>query len=214
VSVVPGQTWVLATDANGSMVGLKLDNSLSTRERCLPDTAACKADMDFRDPVIMGRDPSLVGANLDIDPDDPSGPPAFRIASTILNGGGRFARPALWEQIGTQTGRRVRDSFMPGSGVLSESVMQRMYLIQLCEIPGTEDVNGSGWGEFGEANSDFFASGNCEPLDPGNGGGDEEEEDEEEARQASLVCDPGDSRGFCLGTDDVPAPLLSDATGR
>src|SRR5690606_31698664 len=129
---------VLASDANGDLVGLKLDNSVSTHERCIPDTAACKSDMDFRDPVIMGRDPSLIGANLQPDPDDPSAPPAFRIVSSILDGGGRFARPALWEQIGTQTGRRVRDSFMPGSGVLSEAVMQRMYLIQLCEIPDSE----------------------------------------------------------------------------
>ena len=66
---------------------------------------------------------------------------SFRRA-TILTGGRRLARGAMWEQIGTLTGRRLRDSFMPGSGVLSLAVMQQMRGVKLCE--STAASNGAG----------------------------------------------------------------------
>ncbi len=172
VSVLPVQTWVLASDSNGDLVGIKLDRSQSTRERCLPNAADCKNDLDWRDPTVMGRDPSIDPNNGQPILGDPSSINFFRQTAAILVGGGSFARPALWEQIGTQTGRRVRDSFMPGSGVLSQSVMQRMYTLNLCELPGSEDINGSGWGQFGSANPDFVSTGVCQPLSIEGGDGD------------------------------------------
>jgi hypothetical protein len=197
VSVLPTQTWVLVTDDVGGqtdLVGLKLDRRQSTRERCLPDPTQCKQDMDWRDPTIMGRDPTFINGQFDVT--EPDGPPAFRMAGVRVTGGGRLARPAIWEQIGSPTGRRVRDSFMPGSGVLSQQVIQRMYLMQVCEVPGTVDVNGSGWGEFGFADSDFLATGECVPITEGfSGGGGGEME------RVSLVCDSKSE--FCLGTDEV-----------
>jgi hypothetical protein len=160
VSQLAGQTWLLVAEPGGGLVGLKLDRQLSTRERCLPDplVESCGLDMDWRDPTIMGRDPSL-GAS-----DDPSGPPFFRQTPAILTGARRLARPSLWEQIGTQTGRRTRDSFMPGSGVLSLPVMQRMVGVQVCENQDFIDLNGSGLGPLGPADDSFFATGECQPF--------------------------------------------------
>lgn len=156
VSKVPGQTWLLIADAAGDLVGHKLDNSLSTRERCFPDPrgAGCGLDMDFRDPTIMGRDP------------DADGIATFRMAGAILSAGRRLARPAYWEKIGTQTGRRYRDSFMPGSGVLSYPVMQRMHAIQVCEDTRTVDRSGNGLGEMGLADAAFLSTGVCTPNPP------------------------------------------------
>ena len=198
VSVLPTQTWVLGTDNNGALVDLvayKLDRTQSTRERCLPDPSICKQDMDWRDPTIMGRDATFINGAFDVN--EPDGDPAFRIAGTRVTAGGRLARPSFWDQIGTPTGRRVRDSFMPGSGVLSQTLIQRMYFMQVCEIPGTEDINGSGWGEFGIADGDFFSTGECQPItEPLSGDGGE-------MARVSLVCGSGSS--FCFGTDeDVP----------
>ena len=167
VSQLAGQTWVLAADANGDLVGLKLDRRQSTRERCLPDPidAGCGLDMDWRDPTIMGRDPAFDPNTGAFDAGDPSGAPFFRQTSTILSAGRRIARPALWEQIGTQTGRRVRDSFMPGSGVLSLGVMQTMHdQVQVCENQDFIDLNGSGLGPLGPADDNFFATGQCTPY--------------------------------------------------
>jgi hypothetical protein len=149
-SAVPGQTWLLVAEGGGSLAGIKLDTTASPRERCLP-AGGCGLDPSFRDPTIMGRDPSIdptTGAPI---AGDPSAPRFFRQTGAILGTATRLARPALWEQIGTQTGRRVRDSFMPDSGVLSLPVMQRMYAVRLCEAPGTDDPDGNGLGALGYA---------------------------------------------------------------
>ncbi len=152
---VPGQTWLLIAEAGGTLAGLKLDNTESTRERCLP-AGSCGLDLDWRDPTIMGRDPSFDPNAGTFDAADPSGQPFFRIPADELSNARRIARPAYWEKMGTLTGRRYRDSFMPGSGVLSLPVMQKMYDVLVCEIPGTDDVNGNGLGELG-----LFENGNC-----------------------------------------------------
>ncbi len=139
VSVLPGQTWLLVLDgADGDLLGLKLDNTQSLREKCYPDpgTAECLLDLQFMDPTQMSRDPSFNPVTGTFDPSnvDPSAVPSFRQQKTILgNSGKRLARPAVWEQLGTLTGRRVRDSFMPGSGALSLEVMQRMRTVAVCE---------------------------------------------------------------------------------
>jgi hypothetical protein len=165
VSQLAGQTWVLVGETTGGLVGLKLDRRLSTRERCLPDPldGACGLDMDWRDPTVMGRDPSFDPLTGDFDADDPSGAPFFRQAPGILLGARRLARPSTWEQIGTQTGRRVRDSFMPGTGVLSLEVMQRMVGLEVCENQDFIDLNGSGLGPLGPADDQFFNTGECQP---------------------------------------------------
>jgi hypothetical protein len=179
VSVLPGQVWLLVLENTGAVVGLKLDRSESTRERCFPEPSACALDMDFRDPTIMGRDPSLI-ANGALDPDDPSRASFFRMPPVILTDGRRLARPSMWEQIGTLSGRRLRDSFMPGSGVMSLPVMQRMHEVQVCETadPGDDDgdaLNALGYFEDGACVSFEEASrarrrhddgGVCEPADP------------------------------------------------
>jgi hypothetical protein len=158
VSVVPVQTWLLVADGTGDLVGLKLDNTSSTRERCLPDNN-CGLDMDWRDPTIMGRDPSFDPNTGTFDATDPSADPFFRQSGALLTSAVRLARPALWEQLGTQTGRRVRDSFMPGSGALSFPVLQRMYGVQVCEDTNTPDINGNGLGELG-----YATGGQCTAL--------------------------------------------------
>jgi hypothetical protein len=112
----------------------------------------------------MGRDPSFDPDAGDFDADDPSGAPFFRQAPAIVTSSRRLARPSLWEQIGSQTGRRVRDSFMPGSGVLSLAVMQRMAGFEVCENQDFIDLNGSGLGPLGPADDDFFATGECRPY--------------------------------------------------
>jgi hypothetical protein len=137
VSKLPGQTWLLALDASGDLFGLKLDNTRSVRERCFPDprAAGCLLDLDFLDPTVMQRDPSFDPNTGTFDAADPSSPTFFRIAhnATLITSGRRLARPAIWEQLNTLTGRRLRDSFMPGSGTLSLGIMQTMRSVQVCE---------------------------------------------------------------------------------
>src|SRR5262249_47535026 len=65
------------------------------------------------------------------------------------------ARPTQWEQINTLTGRRVRDSFMAGSGTLSFEVMQLMRSIQVCETADAS-TNPSGLNLEG-----YFLNGTC-----------------------------------------------------
>lgn len=162
VSVLPGQTWILAADITGDLLGFKLDNTAPVKERCFPDPTAqnCGLDMDFRDPTVSGRDPSFDPVMGIFDVDDPSGEPFFRLTSAVVTTARRIARPAYWEKVNTQTGRRMRDSFMPGAGVLSLSVMQRMYGVLLCEDATTPDVNGNGLGDLGF----FNAAGGCDAI--------------------------------------------------
>src|SRR6185295_13547094 len=56
VSQLPGQTWILALETTGNMVGIKLDNTESLREKCFPDPGAkgCLLDMQFMDATQMG----------------------------------------------------------------------------------------------------------------------------------------------------------------
>jgi hypothetical protein len=152
VSKTPGQTWLVIADASagGGLAFVKLDSTENPRERCFPDPVGlgCGKDLDFRDPAIMGRDPSFDPVSGTFDAGDPSGAPFQRQAQTIAGVPARLARPAIWEQIGTLTGRRLRDSFMPGSGVLSLEVMQRMRAVKLCVV-STTDTDGNGIGELG-----------------------------------------------------------------
>jgi hypothetical protein len=153
VSKVPGQTWLLIADGAGDLLGLKLPN-LETKVDCAPDpvAAGCGLNMDWRDPTIMGRDPSVDPVTKAPDAGDPSAAGFFRMPGAILTQVVRLARPAIWERIGSQTGRALRDSFMPGSGVLSLAVMRKLYSgVQVCEVAGSEDVDGNGLGELGYA---------------------------------------------------------------
>lgn len=159
---LPGQTWVLVLEGNGSLVGIKLDNKLSIREKCFPNPKVqCKPlDMQLMDPTIMGRDPSVdANGNFDGAAVDPSGPPFFRITPAIVSVGRRLARPAYWEAIGTLTGRRLRDSFMPGSGVLSLEVMKKMHAYEVCELEGQPSTNPSGLDALGKREA-----GQCVPF--------------------------------------------------
>ena len=61
----------------------------------------------------------------------------------------------------------MRDSFMPGSGVLSLPVMQRMHSVQLCESSAPSN-NAGGLGALGYADASFLGGGGCQPL--GGGG--------------------------------------------
>lgn len=157
---VPGQTWVLVLEGSGAVVGVKLDNTKSTRERCFPNpNVQCKPlDMQLMDPTILGRDPSFdpVTNQFDAAAVDPSAPPFFRQTSAILNAGRRLARPATWEAIGTLSGRRLRDSFMPGSGVLSLDVLKKMHAYEVCERTGETSTNPSGLDALGK-----FENGQC-----------------------------------------------------
>jgi hypothetical protein len=160
---IPGQTWVLVLEQSGALVGVKLDQTKSIREKCFPNPkAACKPlDMQLMDPTIMGRDPSFDPIANAFDPIavDPSAPPFFRINPAIISNARRLARPAMWEAIGTLTGRRMRDSFMPGSGVLSLEVMQRMHAYEVCEIAGEPSTNPSGLDGLGK-----FENNQCVPF--------------------------------------------------
>ena len=173
VSRLPSQNWLLVSDGNGDMVGLKIDSRLSQREKCYPDprTAGCLLDLDFVDPTIMGRDPSfnpVTGVFDSVDKfgkADPSAQPFFRETAAINTGvGTRIARGAMWEQIGTITGRRYRDSFMPGAGVLSLPVMAAMRSVQLCENATMPGEGFGGLGALGYVTPDFLSSGNCAPF--------------------------------------------------
>jgi hypothetical protein len=176
LSVMPGQSWLLVLDATGELWGLKLDGRKSLRERCYPDpkAAGCELDLGFLDATQSGRDPSFDPAANAFDDGncadraanpfvDPSAKTFLRFPRTIITSGRRLARGAVWEQIGTLTGRRVRDSFMPGSGVLSLPVMQAMRRVQLCESAGASNEQGS-LGALGYADAAFFATGTCQPL--------------------------------------------------
>ncbi len=166
VSRLPGQTWIMVADATGDLWGLKLDGKQTVRERCFPDPRAkgCLLDLDFLDPTINGRDPSFDPKTNTFDAGDPSAAKFVRMTRAVVTAGRRLARPALWEQLGTLTGRRLRDSFMPGSGVLSLPVMQRMHAVQLCEDPAAVGFSQSGIGALGYADASFTSSGACVPF--------------------------------------------------
>jgi hypothetical protein len=160
ISKLPGQTWLLALDAGGDLWGLKLDNRQSIRERCFPDprAAGCLLDMDFLDPTIMQRDPSFDPNTNTFDATDPSSPTFFHLPPAILGSGKRLARPAIWEQLNTLTGRRLRDSFMPGSGTLSLPIMQKMRTVKLCESTAPSHTAG-GLNQLG-----YATGGACQPI--------------------------------------------------
>ncbi|HET7504884.1 MAG TPA: hypothetical protein VFK02_27865, partial [Kofleriaceae bacterium] len=161
ISKLPGQTWLLALENSGDMVGIKLDNRVSPRERCFPDprAAGCLLDMDFLDPTVMQRDPSFDPVTGVFDAADPSSVTFFRQTHTLITLGKKLARPAIWEQLNTLTGRRLRDSFMPGSGTLSLGVMQKMRSVQLCESDQESHTTG-GLNQLG-----YFESGApCAPI--------------------------------------------------
>jgi hypothetical protein len=173
LSVLPGQNWLLVLDAIGDLWTLKLDNRLSTRERCYPNpqSQGCLLDLAFLDATQSGRDPSFDPVNNVFDDGncadratnpfvDPSAKTFFHFTRTIVSSGSRLARGAVWEQVGTLTGRRVRDSFMPGSSVLSLSIMQMMRSVSLCESTGPSNHPGN-LGALGYADANFLASGNC-----------------------------------------------------
>lgn len=207
VSIMPGQQWILASDGiTGDLLGFKLDNTQHVKERCLPNPqeANCGLDMDFRDPTISARDPSFDPVAQAFFVDDPSGEPFFRQASGIVNSGGRMARPAYWEKINTQTGRRMRDSFMPGAGVLSLPVMQRMYAIQMCEDPDTKDINGNGLGQLGFVDDGFLAGGDCQVLGLESGDG------ESTAREGD-VCRPTETFNAVIGRCEYDVPKIGKA---
>ena len=159
---LPGQTWLMVLDATGDLWGLKLDSTKSIRERCFPDpfTSDCLLELDFYDATVMGRDPSFdpLTNTFDAAATDPSAVTFFRQARTILTSGRHLARPAMWEAINTLTGRRLRDSFMPGSGTLSLPVMQTMRGVKVCETtqPSTSP---SGLGALG-----YAMGGGCAPF--------------------------------------------------
>lgn len=164
VSQLPGQTWLLVLEGSGSLVGIKLDGKLSLRERCFPDPGAaqCLLDLQFMDPTQMSRDPSFDPKTGMFDPItvDPSAAPFFRQTRAIVTSGTRLARSAIWEQLGTLTGRRLRDSFMPGSGVLSLPVMRRMRDVLVCESTAPSN-HPAGLGGLG-----YAGNGSCQPFSP------------------------------------------------
>ena len=180
VSTMPGQTWLLVLDATGDFLGFKLDGKKATAERCFPSpvVSGCTLELSFLDPTQSGRDPSFnppmgfddsTCSHLNpIDPNfnpftDPSAKPSFRLTHTIISTGRRLARPTMWEQIGTLTGRRYRDSFMPGGGVLSLDVMQTMRSVKVCESTGKSTAPGN-LGAIGYADAAFLAGGACQPI--------------------------------------------------
>ena len=163
VSLLPGQKWVMGLRGNGDVVGTKLDNRVPRAERCYPDpgTADCLLELEMYDPTRSGRDPSfnpLTGL-FDNPAVDPSAKQVITLPSNILGSGKRMARPVMWEAIGTLTGRRYRDSFMPGAGVMSLSVMQRMRAVQVCIRPGGASTNPSGLDELG-----YLVEGVCQSF--------------------------------------------------
>ena len=176
LSVLPQQDWLVVLDATGDLWALKLDHRASTHERCFPDpkSAGCELSLAFLDATQSGRDPTFDPVMQTFDNGscaahatnpfvDPSAKTFFHFARTIVTSGKRLARGALWEQIGTLSGRRVRDSFMPGSGVLSLPVMQKMRSVLLCESTTSSDEQGS-LGALGYADAAFLATGTCQPL--------------------------------------------------
>jgi hypothetical protein len=176
LSVLPQQDWLLVLDTTGDLWALKLDHKSSNRERCFPDPkgAGCELDLGFLDATQTGRDPTFDPTTNAFDDGtcashatnpfvDPSAKTFFHFARTIVTSGKRLARGASWEQIGTLSGRRLRDSFMPGSGVLSLPVMQKMRTVLLCESTAPSDEQGS-LGALGYADAGFLSTGTCQPL--------------------------------------------------
>lgn len=158
---LPGQRWLLVLEGTGALVGIKLDNTKSPREKCFPNPKMqCgPLDMTLMDATQLGRDPSFDPVANVFDAADPSGNPFFRINPAILTAGRRLARPAIWEAIGTLSGRRMRDSFMPGSGVMSLEVMQKMHAYEVCELEGQPSTNPSGLDALGKREG-----GQCVPF--------------------------------------------------
>nr|HEX4318953.1 hypothetical protein [Kofleriaceae bacterium] len=163
VSTMPGQVWLLVLGTNGSLGLQKLDNTKSTRDFCFPDPvkAGCTLDLKFMDLTQSGRDPSFDPIAKTFDAADPSSLSSIMPAK-ILTAGVRLARPAQWEAIGTLTGRRYRDSFMPGSGVLSLDVMQAMRSVLVCESTDTASRAPGNLNVLGYPD----ASHNCTELSP------------------------------------------------
>jgi hypothetical protein len=165
LSLLPGQRWVIALEATGDVVYIKLDDTRTRYERCSQNQKSpeCELELERFDPTRSGKDPSFdpVRGVFDDPNIDPSAVQFFRQTRTILAGGARrLARPVFYEVIGTLSGRRYRDSFMPGSGVLSTQVMKRMRDVQVCELPGVPSTNPSGLDALG-----YFAGGDCIPFD-------------------------------------------------
>jgi len=160
ISQMPGQRWILALETTGDLVGIKLDERKSKLERCFPDPGAadCLLEIEMFDPTRTSRDPSFDPNTNTFDAADPSGNPFFRMQGAILGSGRRMARPTLFEQIGFLSGRRYRDSFMPGSGSISFPVMKAMRDVLVCET-GNQSTNPSGVGEMG-----YFDGGTCVPF--------------------------------------------------
>jgi hypothetical protein len=178
ISEIPGQRWVLALENNGDLVGVKLDRRKALQEKCYPDPKAadCLLDMIMYDPTRSSRDPSFDPLTQTFDANDPSGQPFFRMTGNILANGRKLARATPWEQINTLTGRRFRDSFVPGAGTISLPVMQTMRAVQVCELGGADAANStnpSGLDQLG-----YFVGGDCVPFGSA-------------ARPAPHVCKPG-----------------------
>jgi len=164
ISQMPGQRWILALETTGDLVGIKLDNRESKLERCFPDPGAadCLLEVEMYDATRSSRDPSFDPGTNTFDPLDPSGQPFFRMAGNILASGRRMIRPVEYEQIGFLSGRRYRDSFMPGSGSISFPVMKAMRDVLVCEVRPDGSTNPSGLGELG-----YFDGGSCVPFGGG-----------------------------------------------
>lgn len=161
ISQLPGQRWILVLETTGDLVGIKLDNTKSKLERCFPNPQAadCLLEVEMYDATRSSRDPSFNPATNSFDVADPSGQPFFRMQSAILTTGKRMIRPILFEQLGFLSGRRYRDSFMPGSGTISFDVMKAMHDVQVCEVNSDNSTNPSGIGELG-----YFDGGGCQPF--------------------------------------------------
>ena len=181
VSLLPGQKWIIGLETTGNVVGIKLDGTKTKQERCYPNpgTANCLLELEMYDPTRSGRDPSFdpITGLFDSQAVDPSSPPQgfFRQLRTNATAGRRLARPVFWEAMNTLTGRRYRDSFMPGSGTLSLSVMQNMRLgVLVCELDNAS-TNPSGLNELG-----YPVDNVCKPFS-----------EVSSAKAAPRVCKPG-----------------------
>ncbi|MEO8699086.1 MAG: hypothetical protein ABI867_03550 [Kofleriaceae bacterium] len=170
VSLMQGQKWVMALRDTGDVLGIKLDTRLGRQERCYPDpgTADCLLELEMNDPTRSGRDPSFnpVTGLFDNPAVDPSAKTTLVLANAagIIANGRRLARPVFWEAIGTLTGRRYRDSYMPGAGVMSLQVMQKMYDIQVCVRDGGASTNPNGLDETG-----YLIDNDCVSFDDSTG---------------------------------------------
>jgi hypothetical protein len=111
------------------------------------------------DPTQMSRDPSFDPNTMTVDVLVPSSVTSFTQQRGILSAGRRLARPAVWDQLGTLTGRRVRDSFMAGAGALSLPVMQRLRTVAVCETNQPSN-HPAGLGALGYPDG----GGGCQPF--------------------------------------------------